>query len=37
VTADPYAHLKDNAWRGLAGIDGRLELGEIDVLWIDGK
>jgi hypothetical protein len=30
VAADPYAHLKDNAWRELAEIDGRLERGEID-------
>jgi hypothetical protein len=37
VAADPYAHLEDNARRELAGIDGRLERGEIDVLWIEGK
>jgi SAM-dependent methyltransferase len=30
VTSDPYAHLKDNAWRELAEIDERLEKGEID-------
>jgi len=29
VTGDPYAHLKDNAWRELAEIDGRLERGDI--------
>ncbi len=28
--ADPYAPLKDNAWRETAEIDGRLERGEID-------
>ena len=27
---DPYAHLKDRAWRELAEIDRRLERGEID-------
>jgi len=27
---DPYAHLKDRAWREIAEIDGRLERGEID-------
>jgi SAM-dependent methyltransferase len=30
VGSDPYAHLKDRAWRELADIDGRLERGEID-------
>ncbi|MDQ3874367.1 MAG: class I SAM-dependent methyltransferase [Actinomycetota bacterium] len=30
LAADPYAHLKDGAWRELAVIDGRLERGEID-------
>ncbi len=30
MAVDPYAHLKDNAWRELAEIDGRLERGEID-------
>jgi hypothetical protein len=30
VAADPYAHLKENAWRELAEIDRRLEQGEID-------
>jgi hypothetical protein len=30
VAADPYAHLRDNAWRELAEIEGRLERGEID-------
>ena len=28
--SDPYAHLKDRAWREIAEIDGRLERGEID-------
>ncbi len=27
---DPYAHLKDNAWREVAELDTRLERGEID-------
>jgi hypothetical protein len=27
---DPWAHLKDNAWRELAELDARLERGEID-------
>ena len=27
---DPYAPLKDNAWREIAAIDARLERGEID-------
>jgi len=27
---DPYAHLKDNAWRELADLDERLDRGEID-------
>ena len=30
MAADPYAHLKDNAWRELAEIDARLERGDID-------
>jgi SAM-dependent methyltransferase len=30
VQADPYAQLKDNAWREQAEIDRRLERGEID-------
>ena len=30
MSADPYAPLKDNAWRELAGLDARLERGEID-------
>jgi hypothetical protein len=30
LAADPYAHLKDNAWRELAEIDARLERGDID-------
>jgi SAM-dependent methyltransferase len=30
TATDPYAHLKDNAWREIAEIDGRLERGEID-------
>jgi diadenosine tetraphosphate (Ap4A) HIT family hydrolase/SAM-dependent methyltransferase len=34
--ADPYAPLKDLAWRELAEIDGRLERGEIDeAAWHD--
>ena len=33
---DPYAALKDNAWREVAEIDGRLERGEIDeARWHD--
>lgn len=28
--ADPYAPLKDNAWRDIAEIDGRMERAEID-------
>jgi hypothetical protein len=28
--SDPYAQLKDDAWRELAEIDARLERGEID-------
>lgn len=28
--ADPYAHLKDNAWREIDEADARLERGEID-------
>jgi hypothetical protein len=27
---DPFAHLKDNAWREAEELDGRLERGEID-------
>jgi SAM-dependent methyltransferase len=30
LAADPYAHLKDNAWRELAEIDTKLERGDID-------
>jgi len=30
TATDPYAHLKDNAWREIAEIDARLERGEID-------
>jgi SAM-dependent methyltransferase len=30
MAEDPYAHLKDGAWRELAEIDRRLEQGEID-------
>ncbi len=30
TVTDPYAHLKDNAWREIAEIDERLERGEID-------
>jgi hypothetical protein len=30
MSSDPYAHLKDRAWREIAEIDGRLERGEID-------
>jgi hypothetical protein len=30
VSNDPYAHLKDRAWREIAEIDRRLERGEID-------
>lgn len=30
MSTDPYAHLKDRAWREIAEIDGRLERGEID-------
>ena len=29
-TDDPYAHLKDDAWREQAEIDGKLERGELD-------
>jgi hypothetical protein len=39
---DPYAQLKDVAWRELAEIDAQLERGEIDdegwhCLWIDSR
>jgi SAM-dependent methyltransferase len=30
LSADPFAPLKDNAWREIADIDARLERGEID-------
>ena len=30
MSSDPYAHLKERAWREIAEIDGRLERGEID-------
>lgn len=30
TATDPYAHLKDNAWREIADIDAQLERGEID-------
>jgi SAM-dependent methyltransferase len=30
AATDPYAHLKDNAWREIAEIDARLERGQID-------